>query len=172
MPTIQCISANGVDTAAFFQKYISTRTPVKFTDHFVGSEWQFQKWTNAYLKNKAGSARVKIEFRDSTMGRYGKGNDQIFDFKEFLSELESGNEQLYMTTQKLQYSPEGQPCIISEPVKGLAEDFPVRPAVMGNLIVQNINMWMGCTSVPSTSGLHHDFHDNLYIVLRGTKIIT
>lgn len=171
MASIQSISSSDVDPVTFFQKYISTRTPVKFTNQFEGAQWRFHKWSNEYLKNKAGGAQVKIEFRDSSSGRYGKGNDQIFEFKDFLSEMESGNEKLYMTTQKLHYSPEGQPSIISEPVKGLLGDFPIRPDVMGNLIVQNINMWMGCSSEPSTSGLHHDFHDNIYIVLRGTKKI-
>lgn len=28
---------------------------------------------------------------------------------------------------------------------------------------------MGSSQLPSTSGLHHDFHDNLYILLRGEK---
>lgn len=173
MKDIQTISTEGLNGQSFFSKYIASRQPVKFNDHFNdGDLWQFGKWTNEYLKKKAGDSRVKIEFRDSPSGRYGKGHNKQYSFGEFLSELESGNESLYMTTQKLQYSPEGQPDIISEPIKGLVEDFPLNPPLMGNLVVQNINMWMGCTSEPSTSGLHHDFHDNIYIVLRGSKQIT
>ena len=42
---------------------------------------------------------------------------------------------------------------------------------MGNLIPQNYNIWMGNSPFPSSSGLHHDYHDNLYVLLRGTKRI-
>ena len=49
--------------------------------------------------------------------------------------------------------------------------FPLVPKIVGNLIPQNINLWMGNShnSTGASSGLHHDYHDNLYIVLRGTK---
>lgn len=42
----------------------------------------------------------------------------------------------------------------------------------GHLIPQNINLWMGFATTASSSGLHHDYHDNLYILLRGTKHFT
>lgn len=32
-----------------------------------------------------------------------------------------------------------------------------------------INLWMGVSESGSSSGLHHDFHDNLYVLLRGRK---
>jgi hypothetical protein len=41
---------------------------------------------------------------------------------------------------------------------------------MGNLIPQNINLWMGNNRAGSSSGLHHDYHDNLYLLLRGKKL--
>ena len=31
------------------------------------------------------------------------------------------------------------------------------------------NMWFGRSSEGSSSGLHHDFHDNIYVLLRGRK---
>lgn len=48
-------------------------------------------------------------------------------------------------------------------------DFPWRPSLLGNLIVQNINIWIGRSSEGSCSGLHHDYHDNLYMLLKGSK---
>ena len=51
--------------------------------------------------------------------------------------------------------------------------------IMGNLIPQNINVWMGCHMnnkkegiYCSSTGLHHDYHDNLYILYQGIKIFT
>jgi hypothetical protein len=41
--------------------------------------------------------------------------------------------------------------------------------MMGNLVVQNINIWLGKSREGTSSGLHHDHHDNLYILLSGRK---
>ena len=65
------------------------------------------------------------------------------------------------------------------------KQFPLRPFIMGNLIPSSIHAWMGRSSSTtattidnnntssknsySSSGLHHDYHDNLYVLLRGTK---
>lgn len=71
---------------------------------------------------------------------------------------------------------------------------PLRPALLALLIPQQINLWMGCASaaeplavpevitvdllgrsVPgngTSSGLHHDHADNLYVLLRGRKRFT
>jgi hypothetical protein len=45
------------------------------------------------------------------------------------------------------------------------------PKICGNLIPQNINLWFGSAKEATSSGLHHDFHDNLYLLLRGEKKI-
>ena len=50
-------------------------------------------------------------------------------------------------------------------------DFPLVPSLAGNLIPMNYNIWMGMNpkGKGSSSRLHHDFHDNLYVLLRGKK---
>lgn len=59
---------------------------------------------------------------------------------------------------------------MSAPLDSLRGDFPLRPRLAGALVPQNVNLWMGHTkSGGSSSGLHHDFHDNLYVLLRGKK---
>lgn len=60
---------------------------------------------------------------------------------------------------------------MSAPLDKLKGDFPLRPALAGALIPQNVNLWMGHSKkgAGSSSGLHHDFHDNLYLLLRGKK---
>lgn len=35
--------------------------------------------------------------------------------------------------------------------------------------MQAVNVWMGASVAGASSGLHHDFHDNLYVLLAGTK---
>lgn len=79
----------------------------------------------------------------------------------------------------------------------LDEKMPLVPAFLAGLIPQQINLWMGCgggkTAAPdlnnlteeslgkylpfspnggSSSGLHHDHADNLYILIQGTKRFT
>ena len=39
----------------------------------------------------------------------------------------------------------------------------------GNLKLESCNLWMGKSQNGSSSGLHHDYHDNFYSVLRGRK---
>lgn len=46
---------------------------------------------------------------------------------------------------------------------------PARPPLLGGLVPANINIWMGKCIEGSSSGLHHDYHDNLYVLLRGRK---
>lgn len=49
------------------------------------------------------------------------------------------------------------------------QSIPLQPKIMGNLIPQSIQLWMGRTSHRTSSGLHHDFHDNYYHVFQGEK---
>jgi len=47
---------------------------------------------------------------------------------------------------------------------------PTRPKLMSFSAISTMNLWMGRGLRGETSsGLHHDFHDNLYVVLRGFK---
>ncbi len=48
-------------------------------------------------------------------------------------------------------------------------DFPAKPQLLGNLVLQQCNLWLGNSKEGKSSGLHHDFHDNLYILLSGYK---
>jgi len=89
-------------------------------------------------------------------------------FGAFISSVDGCAEDHYLTTQDLHYDEEERPHIVSPPLnRQLMHDVAYRPALLGHLVVQNINMWFGCSSLPSSSGLHHDFHDNLYLLLRG-----
>lgn len=59
--------------------------------------------------------------------------------------------------------------LVGPPLTPLAPDFPRVPRLAGGLIPTAINLWMGCSRAGTSSGLHHDYHDNLYVVLRGRK---
>jgi hypothetical protein len=123
----------------------------------------------SYLRSKAGDEEVRVEIRSSMSERFGKGQEIKMKFADFLDKIEQNEENYYLTTQELSYSAEDQPSIISPPLSQLRSDFPLIPKLMGNLVTQNINLWYGSSRNASSSGLHHDFHDNLYLVLKGEK---
>jgi hypothetical protein len=102
----------------------------------------------------------------------------------FLDLMEQGDSKFYLTTQDVQADDDdnddvndddghghghGRPDLMAPFMNVLKDDFPLVPTIMGSLVPQNINLWMGNSVNGSSSGLHHDYHDNLYIVIRGTK---
>ena len=54
----------------------------------------------------------------------------------------------------------------------MKDDFPIKPKLFGEMIPTNINLWMGASKKGTSSGLHHDFHDNLYVLIKGKKRFT
>ena len=168
--SIQSVDVSSLDPESFFTTYILKRCPVVingFSEDIKG----IQAWTNSYLRDKAGKSKVEVEKRHSPSDSFGKGNNVNMLFEEFIEKLESKNEQYYLTTQKIEIKETGRPDILSQPLKDLFKlgDFPIRPRLFGNLIPMNLNVWMGNTKQGSSSGLHHDYHDNLYVLLRGKK---
>lgn len=171
LPAPVIIDDTVVDAKTFYNEFVQPRLPAKFSHTLRDADWQGNNlWTNDYLRRKSGDAKVRVEHRNSVTDSFGQGKELEMTFGSFLDSLH--DETYYLTTQELTYSPEGQPSLTSPPVDGLVGDFPFRPLVMGNLIPQNYNLWFGSSKQPSTSGLHHDYHDNLYILLRGEKHIT
>lgn len=145
-----------------------------------------------HLRNQAGDEKMKVEKRSLTSESYGKGIEVEMTFSQFLNEMGqdkegSSSELYYLTTQDVDSSSDGRPHLMSPLVRRIfqrqakvasmkisKEDIkditiPLQPELMGNLIPQNINIWMGKSKSGSSSGLHHDYHDNLYIVVKGQK---
>jgi len=84
---------------------------------------------------------------------------------------------LEQTTQELDIGPDDRPALMSSPLTELQGDLPLRPSLLRLLVPQNMNLWMGRSGRgeggregESSSGLHHDYHDNLYILLGGRKV--
>lgn len=167
--TIAVESAH-IEPREFFEKYVLPRKPVILDGFLADPRWKgSERWTNDYLIEKAGEEVVKVERRDHGEGRFGLGREERMRLADFLRQIESGDETLYLTTQDLEHSVDGRPSILSSPVTKLTDDFPLRPNLTGNLVLQNANIWIGSSQKESTSGLHHDHHDNVYVLLRGQK---
>ncbi|KAJ3065680.1 DnaJ sub C member 7 [Podochytrium sp. JEL0797] len=59
------------------------------------------------------------------------------------------------------------------PLPRLIGELPLHPKLLPTLVPQQLNLWMGCAPPAGvSSGLHHDFAENLYLLLQGTKQFT
>uniref|UniRef100_K3WEL6 JmjC domain-containing protein n=1 Tax=Globisporangium ultimum (strain ATCC 200006 / CBS 805.95 / DAOM BR144) TaxID=431595 RepID=K3WEL6_GLOUD len=170
---LERVHIDDVTPESFFAKYVATRTPVVLTGFIRDEAFQAPaKWTNAYLAETAGDERLSVERRSSTTDKFGKGIHVPMTFRELLALIAQGDAMHYLTTQEVAVNDDegGRPELMASFVAKLQRDgFPLRPALLGNLVPQNINIWMGNNTAGSSSGLHHDYHDNLYLLLRGKK---
>ena len=123
----------------------------------------------------AGDVEVKVECREQSPG-FGRGCPaRRMRFGEFLDKVSdpATANGYYMSTQDVADVEPGCPGIAGGLGLRLLELglAPARPALLPTLIPQSVVVWMGATAPgrETSSGLHHDFHDNLYVLLRGRK---
>ena len=132
---------------------------------------------NAFSPSKlskiAGHVRVAVEKGDpdsyQTFGRTDSGARLSMKFSEFLSRMKE--EELYCSTQPLPENAEGPKALTSAHVQAMIDGgmLPDHLPLMGNLVPYQINAWIGCSEDGTSSGYHHDFHDNFYMLLAGEK---
>lgn len=175
-----------------WEQFISKRRPVVIDGHLTDPEWNGSRWTDLdYLKQTAGTAAVKIEPIHPSAGHFGtSAKRKQVAFAEYLDLLQQPDSagKWYLTTQyveeqaeDLQHklspqssveSSEDEPeldTVLPTPTNALSNDFPTSPELLGSLTLQQCNLWLGNSKEGKSSGLHHDFHDNLYILLSGYK---
>ncbi|THH28078.1 hypothetical protein EUX98_g6109 [Antrodiella citrinella] len=167
-----------ISAQEFFEQYVSKRQPVVmkgFPDDksFKGSQLQ-------YLSKKAGNVTVMVEPMNSDSNQFGTDVERIpMSFKDFLSSLQNPDGPYHYLTTQYAFEDEEDEGMGAEggesvttlppPTNALMDDFPLVPRLMGNMSLQQVNLWLGKSKDGSSSGLHHDFHDNLYILLSGSK---
>jgi len=162
----------------FYQNYVRRRRPVVIRGKLPSELEQLEKWRtgNGDMLQRAGDVSIMVEKRSNHNDSFGKGNEVSISFRRFMELIEDGDTMHYLTTQDVAADHDGRPDLMSSFMKKLqgrdgdaGVAFPLRPKIAGNLVPQNINLWIGNSKTGASSGLHHDYHDNIYIVLRGTK---
>lgn len=117
-----------------------------------------------YLSEKAGHVTVQVEPIHPEFKQFGTDVERIeMKFSEFLDGLkQEDGEMRYLTTQ---YSadPEGGDeggeqgeegiAIYPPPTNALRDDFPSAPKITGNLVLQQVNLWIGKSKNGASSGL-------------------
>lgn len=115
-----------------------------------------------------GDDEVAVEVRKTDGQAFGRGRKQRMPASQFFDLLDSPESLVYLSTQDAPVDFDGQPRLLGPPLAAL-EGLPIAPRIARPLVPQSINIWMGASAGGTSSGLHHDFHDNLYVLLKGTK---
>lgn len=151
----------------FFLDYVSTRTPAIISGT-VDPALQAGDWASLP------DALVHVEKRDPLRKTYGTGVKVEMRLSKLFALIDRGEEGLYLTTQPLpDDASSGKPiALFGSPLSELAWQFPLRPRLAGNLAPSSVNLWLGASREGSSSNLHHDFHDNFYVLFRGRKRFT
>ncbi|GJE92988.1 cupin-like domain-containing protein [Phanerochaete sordida] len=160
-----------VSAEEFFSKYISKRVPVIVKGLLDDADFKGRNWADLdYLASKAGEREVLVEPMHPDAHQFGTDVERVnMKFGDFLKSLQSEDgPHHYLTTQYAEQDLEAL-TVLPPPTDALEDEFPYVPRIMGNLCLQQVNLWVGRSKEGSTSGLHHDFHDNLYCLLKGRK---
>lgn len=168
----------------FFADFVRPRRPVVLTGEpgkqlglLFGLQGKAARWaaeTAAMRESSAGACKVVVERRGGRSESFGTCDDadrQRMTLAQVCHDIEGGSELLYLSTQPLPEDDDGCPSVLAAPhvLKLLQKAKRLRPKLLGNLAPAQYNIWFGHTTDGATSGLHHDFHDNMYVLLRGAK---
>ena len=107
-----------------------------------------------YLRNKAGGTQVLIEPMHPISRQFGTDVERVSTkFRDFLASLQRKDGPYpYLTTQYAEQDLDAM-TVLPPPADALADDFPLVPRLMGNLFLQQVNLWLGRSKDGTTSGL-------------------
>lgn len=164
------MNATQISPEEFYRRFVATRTPCILTNVLELPDFKCRDWTNEYMRDKAGDTLVRVERRSSVNSMYGRDAPrEPMLFRDFIDHVEAGSQELYLTSQTEDYAGSELPAVYAAPLTSLRTDFVLNPPFVGNLVPYQVNVWMGNSKQGSSSGLHHDYHDNFYVLLRGYK---
>ena len=157
--------------ADFYLDYFIPRQPVVIrTRSLADLDWRTERWTNDYLTQKAGGQTVAV-LTSHNGNEFGldKARYETMLFQEFIARAMAraeGDETLYLNLQE-----GAKDRLLEPPLLQLIGDFTI-PVYFKDLMLRCMNLWMGNSSGEIVTPLHHDFNDNLYVVVEGRKHFT
>lgn len=157
-----------VSPADFYYSYFTARQPVIIrTRSLAQLGWRTELWSNEYLVYRAGAHEVRV-LKRSTRDNFlpEKSSYVPMLFKDFIAHVMAkpgGDNSIYLNLQN--------DAILESPALQLIGDFGI-PDYFKDLLLRTIILWMGNSREPITTPLHHDFNDNLYVVVEGRKHFT
>ena len=167
---LERIDAECISPKQFYNRYVRRRMPVILRSNNVDC---LRSFSIDAMQAIAGDCKVVVEKADPhsyhQFGRTDSSSRKSMLFGDFLSRMEQ--EYLYCTTQPLPEDKRGPKQITSSHIQRFIDRgmIPQNLPIMGNLQLYQINAWIGCSEDGSSSGFHHDFHDNFYLLVSGEK---
>jgi Cupin-like domain len=167
---IRFLNPSEITPQSFWNEYISTRKPCAINGLPCDD---FLKINKERLLQSAGLERVQVERRLNHQEAFGQTRSPLrqveMTLEDFCETIDGPEGSLfYLSTQETENDD-----VFPVPCKQLLEQKIIPNSIpwASNLSLQSCNLWMGKNSnVGTSSGLHHDFHDNIYILLYGTKV--
>ena len=151
----------------FYLRFHTRRRPAVIRAQSLAQlGWQTQRWSNEYLAHKAGTQQVLVQKRggDAYSAESSAYVPMLFaDFLRQVMARPGGDDRHYLNLQTDN--------VIEPPLLQLLGDFSI-PPYFKDLQLRCINLWMGNSDRTITTPLHHDFNDNLYVVVEGRKHFT
>ena len=177
----------------FYESFVKTRTPVVLMNA-EQCPWWPQHLSAARLRELSGNEWVRVERRDAR-GQFGTQDAQdreAMRLSQFLdlvegrkcNEIATASSSAtttqqhdrgaahYLSTQSLEEDCDGATASVAAPfLRNVLRCQPemLRPSLVPTLVPYQFNLWCGGSATQASSGLHHDFHDNIYCLLRGAK---
>jgi hypothetical protein len=157
---VPIIDAAAIEPREFFARFVRRRRPCVLRGTLPELRGRPDDW---WAPPSARALEVDVEVRDGPSDSFGRGRKARTTFGAL---LDGGSPNLYLSTQDVA---DGH--LVAPPLTALAAQrrLPLRPALLAPLVPQSLNLWVGHSAAFASSGLHHDYHDNLYVLLRGTK---
>jgi Cupin-like domain len=98
--------------------------------------------------------------------QFGSGRKSKMTFGEFMDNITT--DEYYLSTQYEDNLEDLVRQVLMPPLDKVVDDLTIKLPFSFNLILQQMNVWIGSGS-NNSSGLHHDFHDNFYFLQKGIK---
>lgn len=168
MPALNIPRLRHPVVAGVFLRHYVDRLPLVIQVPDLGIlGWQTHRWTNEYLGYKAGSQEVRV-LQQPRPGLFTAESASYvaMPFRHFLREVMAapdGNPGYYLNLQTDR--------LIEPPLLQLIGDFSI-PDYFKDFRMRCLVLWMGNSPTPIVTVLHHDFNDNLYVVVEGRKHFT
>lgn len=151
----------------FYLRFHTRRQPVVIRTRALAQiGWQTHQWSNDYLAYKAGAHEVLVQKRGGAEYSAESSAYIPMRFADFLRQVmarSGGDDRIYLNLQTDN--------VIEPPLLQLLGDFSI-PPYFKDLTLRCVNLWMGNSENTITTPLHHDFNDNLYVVVEGCKRFT
>ena len=177
-PSLDRVDPSLTSPQAFYEDYIACRKPCILTNHCLLPETATTTLSGEQLQQVAGQVRVQVERRVELDASFGQNRTTDAQVVMTISELfdlwkkDPKHQALfYLSTQEKDHDDEDN---TNDPFYGPCRALinhgllPTSLPLAGNLQLESCNLWMGMAQ-GSSSGLHHDFHDNFYLLTNGQK---